>query len=578
MVARAELKQDRAKERSKLIENAAAEQVTSYGEKQWRQDFVKLADLNEVDGMTLKGVKLQKAIWRALPDSPFKRFQRLFCNSTNYIVPKFRVVEGQIVFDQLALVPGSSDRYSVRGCIVDPSKLPDKLLEELTILSSSELEGAPMQRLTSKAKLEVVQKIKLIWDATLKIDPYSNRFLLIQAPTKELLEVYSSIRLSNQTDIEGLIWHSKRPRRAKRPSAKDSATWQEDPLMAQLFSSAHAAARQASHVRAGYTNEAAKLGALCARLKNLVAELGRDWKRGTPAERKAELTEKIKRVCKEGAWALRNSRDAYKQFANSLLECAKEARDALNRPNPTIVMAKISTAVENLQSRLREVRFKEGRVQYDRLGFVEKVAYSDQVMEEYSARIISMSVVVGPRTAPFSKGGSRNAKEVAARGLLKRLALDPASLSELEFYPYNRLAANITKMYQKFVKAVGDGNLHDSQDALLRMHLIMKIYWVYRGFEEMKRVVNQKVIDWKDLASSAELLKENFGKPQVYPERKISEVHQGYRHLYDKLKTIGGRLMYYASRPPNTENAIIVRERFKLFLKDFGLRDLIALF
>ncbi|MFM1848342.1 MAG: hypothetical protein RL417_1816, partial [Pseudomonadota bacterium] len=61
------------------IERAYPEvQRDFYGERRWRGEFTPLAELEVAPGTRLSGEALQRVVWGALPDGPFKRFQELF--------------------------------------------------------------------------------------------------------------------------------------------------------------------------------------------------------------------------------------------------------------------------------------------------------------------------------------------------------------------------------------------------------------------------------------------------------------------------------------------------------------------
>jgi hypothetical protein len=364
--------------RKALLEAASGtKQIAEFGREKFHSQFFRMQDLN-VESLCRRGSKhlepeqILSTIWRALPNSPFKRFQEAFSEPRNYIVPHFCITqEGRVVFGKDAM----EICKSVAPCIVAPHLVPDTLVEELGLAKFSTKERrSPTARFFRKAQRDIRQGLKARWQCCTPLGSRDFRVVVLERPTPEkakiLENLYPQAAPMPSRGLHGSVIISRAANETS-PATPDGKPYLIQPtraraLIVSLFSSGFSAYRKTLNQRAGYDDEVSEITEATAALERVGERITDEWRKGVSEQvRNAILTE-LKEAAINALDLLERDVDPKKIAAKQRFAHSQLGRDSLNRLNPRSTAANLYLGVEQLSRRLKEVARKGGFNETDR--------------------------------------------------------------------------------------------------------------------------------------------------------------------------------------------------------------------
>jgi|GEM_PF-3921688 len=348
-------------------------QIAEYGAERFAKNFVRMQELHRC-GITLsKGMtegRLRELVWKALPSSPYKRFQELFCEPRNYVVPHFSFTpDGKNVDFGKELERRCK---SVASCIVAPHLISDGLVESLGLAMFTEAEQKSTSlRFFRKSKIDVRQGIKERWDSANPLSDRDFRIMVLRKPTMgEAANLAAEYPSANPMPrgLHGSILMS-RAAIDNRVDNKASGLIQPrnaTPRIAAHYLSAFAALRKTAHQRAGYDVETVELATISAKLRRIGERIGVEWRLGTTKEVKNDLLSSLKKTATEALDIIDGSLEPKKIEIGRRLSHCQDLRDKLKRLNAKSTESHIYISINLVDQRIVEVAHKGGYNETDR--------------------------------------------------------------------------------------------------------------------------------------------------------------------------------------------------------------------
>lgn len=347
-------------------------QVAEYGAERFAKSFVRMQELHRCSTTLPKGMtesRLRDLVWKALPSSPFKRFQELFCEPRNYVVPHFTIsAYGQIDFGK------ELDRRtkSVAPCIVAPHLISDGLVESLGLATFTEAEqNSAILRFFRKAKVDVRHSLKERWDNANPLSDRDFRIMVLRKPTiGETANLAAEYPFANPMP-RGLHGSILMSRAAIGSGAENQASGLLQPRKTTLRVAAHylsafAALRKTAHQRAGYDVETVELATISANLRRIGERIGVEWRRGASEEVKSDLLSSLKKTASEALDIVAGSLEPKKIEIGRRISHCQDLRDKLDRLNAKSTESHIFKSIDLVEKRIVEVAHKGGYNETDR--------------------------------------------------------------------------------------------------------------------------------------------------------------------------------------------------------------------
>ena len=360
--------------------NAASgtRQIEEYGAKRFRAEFVRMQDipvrqLLGKDDTEVTPEQLLNKIWRALPNSPFKRFQEAFSEPRNYVVPLFCITrEGRITFGKDV----AQICRSVAPCIIAPHRIPDALVEELGIaVFSADQRRDPAARFLRKSERDVREGLKARWDSCSPLGKQDFRVMVLERPmgdeAKALASRYPYAKPTPERGVHGSVIVTRAANESAPPAASDRRyliqPQRSRPLVFSLFTSGFSAYRKTLNQREGYDGEVSEITEISSELGRVGQRISNEWRKGVSDEVKNEILVELKSAASDALTVLERDVDVKKRTAKHRFAHSQFGRDSLNRLNPRSTVANLFLGIEQLSKRLKEVAHKGGYNETDRV-------------------------------------------------------------------------------------------------------------------------------------------------------------------------------------------------------------------
>jgi hypothetical protein len=373
-------------------------------------------------------------------------------------------------------------RASVLPCIASPNRISEALLESLQIADFSDLERKPTERLARKSSLETLNTLKRVWDGAAPLVDKQFRILVVGRGDHAVDPRYGGCELPEGARGKLLV-----VRRA----------YEEDPgealkrgtrvppreLQLQVFDSPGAVLRRIHHLGAGYVRELEALKEIHGRLKQVHGTLT-PWSELDAGERR-EVRRKLALTVAHTLEQLQSALDYSKQRAAELIE-KTTLSDSRSRDNPPRVQLLLMRSIEKIIDRLERARSKEGFVRIDERAVEGLMLESDHLLRDYGRQIAAAAPKLEQRHLLFSDRVTPAQVPVQRGGFIRSLGLDPQPLKRLEVSPYREFGAALGARYLELTAAITARDRAGAKDALVKMHVVAKLYLVAREVERMK--------------------------------------------------------------------------------------------
>lgn len=548
-------------DRRKIDALASTEdQREAYGRERWDREFVRLRDVARDPHVTLDGEALRWHVWSRVPNCRFKRFQELFSDPADFIVPPFAFdARGNVSFGSIYM----SD-LSLRPCLVHADRIPEKLLEDLGLCDFTKENGDPLARL--KKKRAATARLKFLFEAAAPMQRRHERLLVVREPSDDLRRAYSGIEGPPATAL-GTIVYVREQENGQEPKRRDPRKPGPRPpraLVAQHFASVYAAHRKTLHESGIYEAEVQDLTGVTQDLTTMNRTLDQEWK---ATDRRATVREQAQTVLRGSRRPLEHAQDAHKAQAHDLLADAESLSDARGKENVTATMSKMVAAKNRLGCRLDEMCAKGGFNQQDRFTLERHIGEHEAAMERFRAAVLRG----GPRLfddSPLFRSDALAPDQIDAEAcaLRVRMGIYTHALDKLFLEPFRTHAEKLREKCNALDGALRDRSRDRAADTIVQMHVIGKFQAVRTCFERVRAYVTaSRAIPVQEVRAFVQQLLALFAPRQLFEERTIEGYREPFEKMLSDLQIIERGLAHYAGKD------LAVRERSELYgrLKEY---------
>jgi hypothetical protein len=509
----------------------------------WEQDFMSVREVRFMTIGGLTGDRLIEHLWRELPDSRFKRFQELFSDPDNFLIP--RVTDGATGVS--FLTAHQLNNCSVHPCLVSGDRLPSKLLQDLGIVTWPNRSPDALRVLQTKSSEPVVEAIKAIFDSTRSVGGRNQRVRLLGQPSTGEGTLYPNA-IPLPARLLGSVLILRDDGGADTERSKDrNAPWEPPHKVVQFYSTVYAAYRKTSHETRGYDAEIAKVRDLSIDWRTLNTKINEDWRKDTPPEEKAELRAELTLLTNRTRAALGKVTNAQKKKAD---EFFKKIDTALQNGDKNIgkMLAQMVAGATRLERRVMTIPFKSRYNEEDRLLLKDTInSHIKRFKDLREALPKAAETLVNEIAKPgglFSTTCVTDPeRHAAARSLIRRMGLPIAGIQHMDVRPFLAFARLIALDHTALIAAVERQDPQEARQALARIEVVCKLQRANHAIEWLrKEKAAGKPEPSSRLASEAYTLHNSLTNRTVFPRASIGEYGAEYRAVTGKIQEIVDKL------------------------------------
>lgn len=494
------------------IEEAAAthNQREHYGREQWDRYFVRMQEVRAPEGSGLTNEQVRNALWKLVPNGKFKRFQELFADPANYVVPNiFEVRDGTVRFTR----PPDFNKISVSCCFVSPDRIPDEFAEKVGVVEWSDKERrSPLLRYLRKADVQVLDRLKLLWDAAALVSHREFRVLVVQRPSADLMKRYPSVE-SFPSGLHGTILFLREDLTGRVPHRNPILGPEKvRPLRVQHFTTIYDAHRKTLHEAFGYKTESGEIAPLRARGEMLRTRIANDYRKDAPAEVKAGIREQATETLREGVALLKDVVDGNKRKALDLMSRVVDFEDSTGRTNPLVVHNRLTHSTKSLGARLNEMRAKNRHNQTDEDLLREIIAVEGTILRSIERSIARQAdALFLPQRNNGTASRSVLAAKLAPEVVMSRLMPDRQSLDFVGCRPFSTFGGLLRVGAFELQQALTAKDTSKAKAAVVKMHIINKLFSVNDNLQRMTEyLVDPEAVPMQALRTEVREMKEKL--------------------------------------------------------------------
>lgn len=545
-----------------------AQQRMEYGEEKWNEQFVRLGDIEELEGFNETGEKLQLLLWSKLPNCRFKRFQELFCKPEDFCLPRFRVEGQTLIFENIAAI----HLLSLAPVMVDIDRVPDALLEHVQLVTFDDEDKDRIVYLKKKAA--AIPQFKEIFETAEQLTPYNERILIIRSADTLPATIENTAR-GAPAALEGGLLYIRSDERIKNGEEKNGRF---PSRVAQYFPDAYSAERKTFHQEEVYVQEISQLARLIVRLKNMNGELNRNWKASTPQEEKNGMRSRANALFTECAETLELCGNRFKVAAKTHLTKIQSliGEDIKKAPNVSAAMTCMVATRESLEKRHGDMRFKGRYNQDDRQGLAEGISLHEAELGEYAKGVKIVASRLENKPALFESTTLTEAQiHTNVAGILT--PLHPDTIAGVRLAPFMTYAVRLREKYDLLESALSAQEKEKSQDVLIQMHLILKFLEVQKTFERIKKdIMDPRFVTVGRIRSFISEVSGVFSAFQICTDRIVESYIAPFKSMNEQLNRIEERLKIYEGRDLDLSQRTEMFKRLKEFLDTFDISKIVA--
>lgn len=534
----------------------------------WEQDFMSVREVRFMTIGGLTGDELVSNLWRQLPDSRFKRFQELFCAPENWLIP--RVSDGATGVSFLSA--NELNTCSVHPCLVSPDRIPNKLLQDLGLVTWPAVNPGPIETLKMKSTPEVIEGLKAIFDATRSLKGRNQRIRVVEEPTVGEGTLYPSAAMINPRTV-GSILYVRDDGGADGERSGAAPVWRAPQRLISFYPDSYAASRKTVHQTRGYNIEIEAVRTLIESWKALNTKLDAQWRAGAPDSVKTALREELAGLIVHSREALAKATNLQKRRAD---EFFASIEDDLGKGGKNVgaMMARMVGAWRRLERRNSAIPRKSGFNESDRLELrdMKKLMHSrfDGVMKALPNAASILSGEISRRMGTFNtRFASDEARASAAESVLRRMYIPVPALTVTNVRPFLAFANALRGAYSDLSTAIEQQNAADARQATARMTVITKLQRANEVFEKLREdTAAGTTVPLKELLTAAKDLRALLNARDIFPRTRVTEFEPLYERVQHKANEVARGLEAYAKRGLDVGGRAEMYRNLRRFLDD----------
>lgn len=548
--------------RNRIVSESVNSQIEAFGRERWQTHYVRLGDVKEAGNLLHEGKALQNDIWSMAQGrgfTAFKRFQELFCNPEDRIVPRFTTGTGNSV-TFLAAVP-----LDPAACLVNPERIPDKLAVDLGLMSPADLKLPPLERLALKAVPAAIAQLKEIWSRSTPFQYGNHRILIVRPPARDPKE-HLPLFAQAADPHEGLILAVR-----ERAGTRGART-------VQCLKNIYDAQRKSVHIRDSYQGEIDAVVAVKEEIRSLRNRLDRGWIKGVSEDQKAIFRKETTVLAEKVSDVLKNCVDLFKKDAHDSIMRSMTFRDAREKENITAVLSRMTSAVGKLERRLTEMSVKGGFNGRDEMAVSAAVVRHEQIFRSLRTGIAANAGVLDDPAVRLFGGGTLSAQQrlADARGIESALRIDREGLAGVNLKPFTDFRIPIMEEADRFERALTGRDREGAKESLLKIYLLAKFCAVEVCCRRIEGLVTE---GGESGLIQARGLLENFKKlfksHQVFPELHLPAYGEAYDELGSLLDKISLKIGVSLEHRDDPELLEDLNQQLKDYLHESGVAAMV---
>ncbi len=491
----------------------------------WEDYYVRIRELRHTTFGRKFSTTTIADLWREFPDSKASKFMRAFSRPMDYAFPHLNL-DGKL---PTFFTREFFDRCSLLPYLVSPDLLPSKLLSDLRLLVWPEGSLRASRVLEMKAEPEIIQGVKMIFEAAQWLRAGNRRMLVIERPVEGRRITYPEAK-DIDPSILGSIMYLRGKISGGYPKDKRSE-FNPEPITVQFYATVYDAHRRNPHATDSYDDELPLQTEFRAEAEDINQRITRDWS-GDQAT-KDNLTEELSSFA--ARWS-KTFEHAEHRLKSELYEHLKGIIERIPNIKQRIgpIQTKLVAAIKRAEGRSGELPDIQGTMATD-----DKILES--IIQEGEKKIDRVRNQVVNATPLFEKfedqifGTDRSATErqSAVRTFLTEARLNLEILNSLRCRPFTVFADKLREAFEDFNGALEKCNRESAKDSLVKLLVITKIAHANAIFERLKFAVSfDKDVTFAQLVESANDLRGVLVERTVLPTRVV----ESYRNAYEQTE------------------------------------------
>ena len=505
----------------------------------WGQDFMSIREVRFMTIAGLTGDRLIEHLWKELPNSRFKRFQELFSDPENFLIPRITDGATGVSF----LTAHELNNCSVLPCLISGDRLPSKLLQDLGLVAWPNRNPNALRVLQTKSSTPVLDGLKAIFDSTRSVGSRNQRVRLVGQPTNGEGTLYPTAT-PLPAKLLGSVLILRDDGGADIERSKDrNAPWQPPRKVVQFYPTVYAAYRKTSHETRGYDAEIAKVRDLSIDWRALNSKINEQWRRDTPPEEKADLRAELTSLANRTRAALGKVTNAQKKKAD---EFFTKIDVALQNGDKNIgkMLTQMVAGATRLERRIETIPYKSRYNEEDRLLLKDTINSHIKRLKDFREALPKAAETLATEIAKpaglfNTEYATDRERQTAAKSLVRRMGLPVSGIQHMDVRPFLAFGRLLALDHTALVAAVERQDPHEARKALARMEVITKLQ---RGNHAMEWLRKEKAAETPRpasvLESEAHAFHNSVSNRVIFPGTSSPEYDAEYHIITERIRGI----------------------------------------
>jgi hypothetical protein len=534
----------------------------------WSDSFTPLQTFAKQAFFGLEGPALVNHLWRSLPNTRFKRFQELFCEPSDYAIPKPNLVAPCVQYPSRH----NLNTCSLASCLVSPPRIPFKLLVDLGIVPEPKRKLTDIEILTIKSHPMVIQTLKAIWESAQPLAGNNHRFIVV-APLQDVALRNNPEAGALPESVLGTLLHTRENVAVDRSKAESKrGPWVAPQLIPSFYSSIYAARRKTDHQTSSHQRESVSIGNLAVEWNELTTRAREQWRRDAPVEVKQAIRDALVDLVARTRVQLESVSHHLKRQAAERFK-ALEDRLKSGSNNITTHITAANAAVTRLEDRLSDVPFKSGHNTVDSAQLSRMIEGGEHAFDMIRNSLFQASCRLRDQMTRndgfFNQRGLSEAERTAhANILLSRMGIRVDALNQVPAVrPLRAFEIAHRATYTELRNAVLDQNAQQASEAMVKLVVFSKLQRADAIFEVLRSLTGRsKAVPLKELRRHATSLRNLLDLRSVFPQTTVPAYQPTYRKLQRTVGTIVGGLERYDRRGMDLDERTQMYSRLRAYL------------
>lgn len=534
----------------------------------WSDSFSPLQTFTKQAFFGLEGSALVNHLWKSLPSTRFKRFQELFCEPSDYAIPKPNLVAPCVEYPSRAYL----NNCSLAPCLVSPPRIPFKLLVDLGIVPEPTRKLTDIEVLTIKSHPMVIQTLKAVWESAQPIAGHNHRFIVV-GPLQDAARRNHPEARALPEGVIGTLIHTRENVAVDRSKAESKrGPWVAPQLIPSFYSSIYAARRKTDHQTSSHQRESVSIGNLAVEWNELTTRAREQWRRDTPAEVKQSIRDALVDLVARTRVQLESvSHHLKRQAAERFKALEDRLRSGSN--NITTHITAANAAVTRLEERLSDVPFKSGHNTVDSAHLSRMIEGGEHAFDMIRNSLFQASWRLRnemTRDDGFfnQRGLSASERTAHANILLSRMGIRVDALNQVpSVRPLRAFKVSHRVAYTELKNAVLSQNAQQAREAMVKLVVFSKLQRADAIFEVLRSLTGRsKAVPLKELRRHAASLRSLLDMRSVFPQTTVPDFQPTYRKLQRTVGTIVSGLERYDRRGMDLDERTQMYSRLRAYL------------